>query len=59
VVTAGQRAGAQLDHAGFGGGLVVDHDVEMHLLRPVRVRPLRRLVVARAGTPHPTGQDSR
>ena len=44
AVPAGQRPGSQPQHPRCGGLDVIDHDVEMHLLGPVRVRPPRRLV---------------
>jgi len=45
AVPAGQSPGSQRQHPRRGGFDVVDHDVEVHLLGPVRIRPPRRLEV--------------
>src|SRR6185295_5491330 len=47
AVPARQPPGTERQHARLGGGDVVDHDVEMDLLRPARVGPLRRLEIGR------------
>lgn len=46
-VLTGQPPRAQRQHLRRGGPDVLDHDVEVELLRPLRVRPPRRLVVWR------------
>ena len=46
VVTA-ERPGAEGDHGRIGRRQVVDHDVEVHLLRHVGAGPARRAVVDR------------
>ena len=40
-----QPSGAEREHLSLSGVEVVDHDVEVDLLRPVRVQPLRWLVI--------------
>jgi hypothetical protein len=55
AVAARQPPGTQRQHARLGGVYVVDHDVEMHLLRPARVGPLRRLEIGRQLEPDARG----
>jgi hypothetical protein len=47
AVCAPQAPGTQGQDARLGGFEVIDHDIEVHLLRPVRVWPLGRLEVRR------------
>src|SRR5262249_42340319 len=55
ALPAGQPAGAQRQHLRLGGIDVVDHDVEMHLLRPAGVGPPRRLEAGRQLEPDARG----
>lgn len=44
MVTTGQLSGTKCQDAGLSGGYIVDHDIQMDLLRLVRVGPPRRPV---------------
>src|SRR4051812_11715717 len=47
VLSAGQAPRAEREHTSLPLGQIIDHDVEMDLLRLGRVRPPWRLVVGR------------